>query len=60
MIPNDFLFIYSQGTSPGQELLETIFKHLNLIETAYFGLRFIDNTGQTVSKSCFFLLIVWI
>ncbi|OXA62814.1 hypothetical protein Fcan01_02506 [Folsomia candida] len=35
------------STSNGQELLDNTFKHLNLIETAYFGLRFIDNTGQT-------------
>ena len=35
----------------GQNLLDNIFKHLNLIETAYFGLRFQDNENQTVRKS---------
>ena len=31
----------------GQDLLDNIFKYLNLIETAYFGLRFQDNDNQT-------------
>lgn len=49
-ILTDFSFVifYLQSTSAGQELLDNVFKHLNLIETAYFGLRYIDNTGQTV------------
>ncbi|GFS94092.1 band 4.1-like protein 4A [Trichonephila clavipes] len=33
-------------TSRGQQLLDVVFKHLNLMETAYFGLRFMDATGQ--------------
>ncbi|KAH1003108.1 band 4.1-like protein 4 [Dendroctonus ponderosae] len=36
-----------QRTSAGQLLLDTVFKHLNLLETAYFGLRFLDQNGQT-------------
>ena len=35
-------------TTTGQDLLDNIFKYLNLIETAYFGLRFQDNDNQTV------------
>ncbi|GFQ96338.1 FERM domain-containing protein [Trichonephila clavata] len=35
-----------QETSRGQQLLDVVFKHLNLMETAYFGLRFMDATGQ--------------
>ncbi|XP_042906653.1 band 4.1-like protein 4 [Parasteatoda tepidariorum] len=35
-----------QESSRGQQLLDVVFKHLNLMETAYFGLRFIDATGQ--------------
>ena len=31
----------------GQILLNRIFQHLNLIETAYFGLRYQDNANQT-------------
>ncbi|CAO1373973.1 unnamed protein product [Diamesa serratosioi] len=31
----------------GQSLLEIVFARLNLIETAYFGLRFLDVEGQT-------------
>lgn len=26
-----------------------VFRHLNLLETAYFGLRYLDQDGQTVS-----------
>ena len=32
----------------GQDLLDNIFQHLNLIETAYFGLRYQDSSNQTV------------
>eukprot|EP00095_Tigriopus_kingsejongensis_P005999 maker-scaffold505_size153196-snap-gene-0.22 protein:Tk05999 transcript:maker-scaffold505_size153196-snap-gene-0.22-mRNA-1 annotation:"4.1 G protein " len=35
------------GKTTGQDLLDVIFKHLNLLETAYFGLRFQDCTNQT-------------
>ncbi|KAF8763316.1 band 4.1-like protein 4 isoform X1 [Argiope bruennichi] len=35
-----------QESSRGQQLLDVVFKHLNLMETAYFGLRFVDATGQ--------------
>ncbi len=37
-----------QGSTSGQDLLDSIYKYLNLIETAYFGLRYQDNTNQTV------------
>ena len=37
-------------TTTGQDLLDNIFKYLNLIETAYFGLRYQDNENQTVSR----------
>ncbi|KAK8379938.1 hypothetical protein O3P69_019755 [Scylla paramamosain] len=36
-----------QDTTTGQDLLETVFSHLNLVETAYFGLRYIDPSNQT-------------
>ncbi|XP_069998659.1 band 4.1-like protein 4A isoform X4 [Penaeus vannamei] len=36
-----------QDTTTGQDLLDTVFKHLNLLETAYFGLRYLDPTNQT-------------
>ncbi|KAE8740490.1 hypothetical protein FOCC_FOCC013995, partial [Frankliniella occidentalis] len=32
--------------SPGHEVLDTVFRHLNLLETAYFGLRYLDNANQ--------------
>lgn len=32
----------------GQSLLEVVFNRLNLLETAYFGLRYLDFEGQTV------------
>ena len=38
-----------QESTTGQSLLDNIFTYLNLIETAYFGLRYQDNGNQTVS-----------
>ena len=46
-----------QDKTTGQDLLDNIFKYLNLIETAYFGLRYQDNDNQTVSYS---LLLVYL
>ena len=46
-------------TTTGQDLLDTIFKYLNLIETAYFGLRYQDNENQTVSKKCLLRSVIW-
>nr|XP_022901841.1 band 4.1-like protein 4 isoform X2 [Onthophagus taurus] len=37
-----------QDDKTGQALLEVIFRHLNLLETAYFGLRYLDQEGQTL------------
>ena len=37
-----------QDKTTGQDLLDNIFKYLNLIETAYFGLRYQDSANQTV------------
>ncbi|CAG9841073.1 unnamed protein product [Diabrotica balteata] len=36
-----------QNNSNGQALLDVVFRHLNLLETAYFGLRYLDPHGQT-------------
>jgi len=36
-----------QDTFRGQDLLDIVYKHLNLLETVYFSLRFIDSNGQT-------------
>ena len=38
----------AQESTTGQQLLDNIFTYLNLIETAYFGLRYQDNGNQTV------------
>lgn len=40
-----------QEASRGQDLMDVVCKHLNLLETAYFGLRFVDAAGQPVSIS---------
>ena len=37
-----------QGKTTGQDLLDEIFKYINIIERAYFGLRYQDNDNQTV------------
>ena len=42
---------FFQGKTTGQDLLDNIYKYLNLIETAYFGLRYQDNANQTVDFS---------
>ncbi len=39
-----------QESTTGQTLLDNIFTYLNLIETAYFGLRYQDNGNQTVGS----------
>jgi hypothetical protein len=40
-----------QDRTTGQDLLDNIFKYLNLIETAYFGLRYQDSANQTVAPN---------
>ncbi|XP_014291241.1 band 4.1-like protein 4A isoform X2 [Halyomorpha halys] len=41
------IFQEIRPTTYGEEVLKTVFRHLNLIETSYFGLRYIDNENQT-------------
>ncbi|CAK1540016.1 unnamed protein product [Leptosia nina] len=36
-----------QDNSTGQVLLDVVFRHLDLLETAYFGLRYVDQDNQT-------------
>ncbi|CAH0382766.1 unnamed protein product [Bemisia tabaci] len=38
---------YVEDNTRGQELVDLVFRHLNLLETAYFGLRYIDANNQT-------------
>ncbi|XP_052794478.1 uncharacterized protein LOC128227728 isoform X3 [Mya arenaria] len=40
-------FIPYKGAFKGQYVLDRAFEQLNLLEKDYFGLRFIDGTGQT-------------
>lgn len=47
------LFSSFQDNNIGQVVLEITFRHLNLLETAYFGLRFLDSEGQTVGKTSY-------
>lgn len=42
-----FCFFF-QDDLAGQVLLDVVFAKLNLIETAYFGLRYLDAENQTV------------
>lgn len=41
-----------KATSTGQDVLNVVYQHLGstLLETAYFGLRFVDATHQPVYK----------
>ncbi|XP_025419014.1 band 4.1-like protein 4 [Sipha flava] len=36
-----------QGSSTGQEVFDVVVRHLSLLETAYFGLRYLDSQNQT-------------
>lgn len=45
-----FFFLFSQDDLTGQAILDLCFARLNLIETAYFGLRYLDEENQTVSN----------
>ncbi|KAI5708370.1 hypothetical protein M8J77_021329 [Diaphorina citri] len=38
---------HQKTTTLGQEILDTVFRHLNLLETSYFGLRYLDGSNQT-------------
>lgn len=38
-----------KGSSLGQEVFDVVVRHLSLLETAYFGLRYLDSQNQTVS-----------
>lgn len=46
---NSNFLVYFQDDLPGQALLDVVFARLNLIETSYFGIRYIDEENQTVS-----------
>ncbi|KAK6630538.1 hypothetical protein RUM43_014523 [Polyplax serrata] len=52
------LFINSMDNTKGRDILDYVFSHLNLLETAYFGLRYIDSTNQTVSSILLLLYVV--
>ncbi|KAI5693408.1 hypothetical protein M8J75_015485 [Diaphorina citri] len=39
--------VTAETTTLGQEILDTVFRHLNLLETSYFGLRYLDGSNQT-------------
>ncbi|XP_018022829.1 putative uncharacterized protein DDB_G0282133 [Hyalella azteca] len=45
MTSSDKCFIHDATT--GQDLLDVVLQHLNLLETAYFGLRFLDPENHT-------------
>lgn len=43
------VIVFVQDNNTGQALLDVVFRHLDLLETAYFGLRYVDQDNQTVS-----------
>lgn len=45
-----------KATTTGQDVLNVVYQHLgpNLLETAYFGLRYVDASHQPVSQIFFF------
>ncbi|KAK6624924.1 hypothetical protein RUM44_011788 [Polyplax serrata] len=46
-----------RDNTKGRDILDYVFSHLNLLETAYFGLRYIDSTNQTVSSILLLLYV---
>ena len=44
------MFPIFQTGAKGQLVLNCVFEHLNLLEKDYFGLRYLDETNQTVSS----------
>ena len=42
-------FVLSQKKAKGQELLDLVFKNLDLVEKDYFGLQFMDTHQVSVS-----------
>ena len=42
-------FCLFQGGCKGHYILDRVKDHLNLVEREYFGLRYVDCSGQTVS-----------
>ena len=43
-----FFFFFFQKKTKGEEVLEKVFIHLNVLEKDYFGLRYIDRDSQSV------------
>ena len=41
-------FFFFQKKTKGEEVLEKVFIHLNVLEKDYFGLRYIDRDSQSV------------
>lgn len=45
-----FYFCFSQSKSKGQDLFDQIMYHIDLVETDYFGLQFMDTDQVSVSN----------
>ena len=41
--------LFLQKSTKGSIVLEHVFRHINLVEVDYFGLRYCDRNHQTVS-----------
>lgn len=44
-----------QANKSGQALLDAVFRQLDLVETSYFGLRYLDEDNQPVSDKSSFI-----
>lgn len=42
-----------QKKTKGEEVLEKVFQHLNVLEKDFFGLRYIDRNSQSVCHVIF-------
>lgn len=48
-----------QANKSGQALLDAVFRQLDLVETSYFGLRYLDEDNQPVSNKSSFIWQYW-
>ena len=48
VLTKPFFFFFFQKKTKGEEVLEKVFIHLNVLEKDYFGLRYIDRDSQSV------------
>lgn len=61
IMPSIFLFLFVfQKHAKGQDLFDQIVYHLDLVETDYFGLQFLDSAQVTVCLAVIYFRNDWL